>query len=159
MKSQFFLVPKPSAIESQWRLDFHDTEIEVIKDMGCAKPVIRFLKLFRDSNRPLKPLVSYWLKTIVMDMIRTYPDDDWRQGDEAEYFMKSLKHLLGKLEKRNIDYFFDSTSNMLASKVKPATIVDMKNYLEKAITHLEKSENTPECKTTWLKYFNLAKDC
>ena len=155
LKKPFFLVPKPSDIASQWRLDFHDTEIEIIKDMGVAKPVIKFLKLFRDSNPPLKPIVSYWLKTIVMDMVRTYPDDDWRQGEEAEYFLKSLHHLLEKLKQQNIDYFFDRTSNMLASKLKPATIIDMKNYLEKAITGLEKSANTPECKIIWLEYFNL----
>ena len=159
LKKRFFLVPKPSQLPSQWRLDFHDTEIEILKDFGCAKPVIKSLKLFRDCNPQLKSIVSYWLKTIVMDMIRNYPEDDWLQGQEAEYFLKSLKHLLEKLKKKNIDYFFDNTSNMLANKVKPATVFDMAKYLEKVINNLEDTKNTPECKATWLKYFSLVKDC
>ena len=71
---EFFIVPKPSAnLDSEWRLDFHDPEIKIIDNIGCAKPVIKFLKLFRNSNSPLKLLSSYSLKTIVMDMIRNEP--------------------------------------------------------------------------------------
>ena len=42
---EFFIVPKPSAnLDSEWRLDFHDPEIKIIDNIGCAKPVIKFLK-------------------------------------------------------------------------------------------------------------------
>ena len=44
--NEFFIVPKPSAnLDSEWRLDFHDPEIKIINNIGCAKPVIKFLKV------------------------------------------------------------------------------------------------------------------
>ena len=153
LKSKFFLVPKPSCLDSQWRLDFHDTEIEIIKDMGCAKPVIKSLKLFRDSNPQLEKLASYCLKTIVMNMIRSNPDDDWKQGTEAEHFLKALNNLLTALERRKISYFFNENSNLL-SKLKPSTLTDMANYLKKAIKAMEDSQKTSNCRNVWLKYFN-----
>ena len=46
LKNEFFIVPKPSSnLESEWRLDFHDAEIKIIDNIGCAKPVIKFLKV------------------------------------------------------------------------------------------------------------------
>ena len=44
--NEFFIVPKPSSnLDSEWRLDFHDPEIKIIDNIGCAKPVIKFLKV------------------------------------------------------------------------------------------------------------------
>ena len=44
--NEFFIVPKPSSkLDSEWRLDFHDAEIKIIDNVGCAKPVIKFLKV------------------------------------------------------------------------------------------------------------------
>ena len=48
-----------------------------------------------------------------MDMIRNYPKDDWAPAEEAEHFLKALKHLQIKLEQGKIDYFFDNKSNIL----------------------------------------------
>ena len=46
--NEFFIVPKPSAnLDSEWRLDFHDPEIKIIDNIGCAKPVIKFLKVHK----------------------------------------------------------------------------------------------------------------
>ena len=154
--NEFFIVPKPSAnLDSEWRLDFHDPEIKIIDDIGCAKPVIKFLKLFRNSNSPLMLLSSYSLKTIVMDMIRNYPKDDWAPAEEAEHFLKALKHLQLKLEHGKIDYFFDDHSNILwkQGNVKQVQLQNMVNFLKKAIKSLETSQNTPTCKTVWTKYF------
>lgn len=159
LSKRFFIVPKPTEVDSQWRLDFHDAEIELIKDFGIAKPVIKSLKLFRDSNPELKSsnrhnrLASYHLKTIIMDMIRNHPEDDWRQGNEAEYFLRALKHLMKKLDEQKIEYFFDPSSNLL-SKLNPAVILEMTNFLKKVIPKLEESMNTVECKNVWLKYFS-----
>ena len=159
LSKRFFIVPKPTEVDSQWRLDFHDAEIELIKDFGIAKPVIKSLKLFRDSNPELKSsnrhnrLASYHLKTIIMDMIRNHPEDDWRQGNEAEYFLRALKHLMKKLGEQKIEYFFDPSSNLL-SKLNPAVILEMTNFLKKVIPKLEESMNTAECKNVWLKYFS-----
>ena len=159
MNKRFFIVPKPTQLESQWRLDFHDAEIELIKDFGIAKPVIKSLKLFRDCNVELKSssrqdrLASYYLKTIVMEMIKNHPEDDWRQGREAEYFLKALKYLMKKLNDKKIEYFFDGNSNLL-SKLPRTVVLDMENFLKKVIPQLEMSQNTDQCKSVWLKYFN-----
>ena len=48
--NKFFIVPKPSPnLDSEWRLDFHDPEIKIIDNIGCAKPVIKFLKVRKKS--------------------------------------------------------------------------------------------------------------
>ena len=152
LKSEFFVVPKPSSrMESEWRLDFHDPEIKIIDNIGCAKPVIKFLKLFRNMNSPLKMLSSYSLKTIVMDMIRNDPRDDWDPREEASYFIKALKHLLIKLEQGKIGYFFDENSNILW-KVTDIQLSNMSNFLKRTIDRLDKSQNTPECRKVWMKY-------
>ena len=153
--NEFFIVPKPSLnLDSEWRLDFHDPEIKIIDNIGCAKPVIKFLKLFRNSNSPLMLLSSYSLKTIVMDMIRNYPRDDWAPAEEAEHFLKALKHLQIKLEQGKIDYFFDNNSNILKQgNVTQVQLQNMVNFLKEAIKNLEASQNTPTCKTVWTQYF------
>jgi len=65
--NEFFIVPKPSSkLESEWRLDFHDAEIKIIDNVGCAKPVIKFLKawIWSISRRRFrcKPLYSWILR-------------------------------------------------------------------------------------------------
>ena len=85
-------------------------------------------------------------------MIKNNPEDEWRQGNEADYFLRALKHLVKKLDEKKIEYFFDANSNLL-SKLNPVVIIEMKNFLKKVIPQLENSMNTVECKTVWLKYF------
>ncbi len=46
--NEFFVVPKtPKTVQdnTQWRLDFHDPEKEILADKGCVKMVIRLLKV------------------------------------------------------------------------------------------------------------------
>ena len=97
-------------------------------------------------------LSSYSLKTIVMDMIRNDPLDDWAPAEEAQHFLKALKHLELKLQQGKIGYFFDNSSNILW-KVKQVQLSNMENFLKNAIKNLETSQDTPNCKTMWTKYF------
>ena len=88
LKKEFFVVPKPSTSKdpAEWRLDFHDAEKEIIGNKGCAKMVIKLLKLFKAKNN-FNPS-SYLLKSIIMDMIRQEPTWDWEQKEVATYFIK-----------------------------------------------------------------------
>ena len=97
-------------------------------------------------------LSSYSLKTIVMDMIRNDPLDDWAPAEEAQHFLKALKHLELKLQQGKIGYFFDNSSNILW-KVNQVQLSNMENFLKNAIKDLENSQGTPNCKTKWTKYF------
>ena len=45
LEKDFLIVPKPSAIKTEWRVDFHDVEMQIIRDKGCAKPIIKLLKV------------------------------------------------------------------------------------------------------------------
>ena len=70
-KQDAFLVPiSAEKYGPEWSLHFPRVEKEIILNKRCAKPVIRFLKQFRDANKPLVNLKSYALKTVVMTMIR-----------------------------------------------------------------------------------------
>jgi hypothetical protein len=139
-------------LDSEWRLDFHDAEIQIIKDKGCAKPVIKLLKLFRNTNIVMKNLSSYLLKSIVMDLIRTNPSDDWSQDEWSKYFLLALKKLLDKLEMENVDYFFDNRSNILW-KMKSAEMNGISGWLKRVLPKLELSQNTDNCRTVWRPYF------
>ena len=81
-----------------------------------------------------------------------YPRDDWAPAEEAKHFLKALNHLQEKMKEGKIDYFFDSNSNLLRN-ITPVKLQNMVNFLKKAIKQLEASQDTPDCKTVWMKYF------
>ena len=97
-------------------IDFHDVEKEILKEKGCAKLVLKLLKYFRDRNQPINKIFSYALKTIVMEMIRNNPNDEWNDKQLDHHFLKTLKILHRKLENGKIEYFFEPNSNLLENK-------------------------------------------
>jgi hypothetical protein len=46
------------------KIEIDNVEKELTLDKRCAKPVMRFLKQFRDTNKPLVNLKRYALKTV-----------------------------------------------------------------------------------------------
>ena len=51
LKKDGFLVPiSKSKLGPEWALHFPKAEQEILWNLGCAKPVIRFLKQFRDAR-------------------------------------------------------------------------------------------------------------
>ncbi len=88
LKKEFFVVPKPRTSDdpTEWRLDFHDPEKEIIGNKGCAKMVIKLLKLFKSKNN--LNTSSYLLKSIIMDLVRKNPSWDWEEDSLAFYFLE-----------------------------------------------------------------------
>ena len=51
LKKDGFLVPiSKSKLGPEWALHFPKAEQEILWNLGCAKPVIRYLKQFRDAR-------------------------------------------------------------------------------------------------------------
>ena len=112
-----FLVPiSAEKYGPQWSKHFPMTEKNLIWNKKCAKPVIWFLKQFRDVNKPLAKLKSYALKNVVMTMIRNHPEYAWEIGRESFYFLLALEELKRMLEDARIDWIFHPESNILRSK-------------------------------------------
>ncbi|XP_054713086.1 cyclic GMP-AMP synthase-like receptor [Uloborus diversus] len=123
-KLQCFLVPKsyqksnPSPINDQecdrlWRTHFPVAENDIINDKGCVKPVIKLLKLLRDKEN-WKILASYYLKTVVMWMVLSNPNQEyWREDKMGERFIEALKKLADYVKNKKLPYFFSSKQNLL----------------------------------------------
>lgn len=89
----WFLIPKPPRSNSYlWRLHFPNMEKRLIEDFGCVKPIIRLLKITRDSYK--WNLSSYALKTFVMHEVLIYDDKYyWHPGNQGMLFVKLLDRL------------------------------------------------------------------
>ena len=125
-----------------------------MKEKGCAKLVLKLLKYFRDCNQPINKIFSYALKTIVMEMIRNNPYDEWNDKHLAHHFLKTLKILNRKLEDGKIEYFFEPNSNLLENKsMNLESIKSMALWLKNVIQKLENSMGEPYCRKVWMEYF------
>ena len=141
-----FLVPiSAEKYGPEWSVHFPMVEKEILKDKGCAKPVIRFLKQFRDANKPLANLKSYALKTVVMKMIKKYPNYGWEIGSEPHYFLLALEELKRRLEAGRIDWIFHNQSNILRTDQSKS----MAKFVSTALVCMNKDKTFE----TWIKYF------
>ena len=141
-----FLVPiSAEKYGPEWSVHFPMVEKEIILDHGCAKPVIRFLKQFRDANKPLAQLKSYALKTVVMKMIKKYPNYGWEIGSEPHYFLLALEELKKRLEAGRIDWIFHNQSNLLKT--------DESKSMAKFVSTALVCMNNDRRYETWIKYF------
>ena len=136
-----------------WRLDFHLAEDQIIYNFGCVRPVIKLLKHFRDCNEPLRELMdSYKLKTLVMLMIREDPSSLWNKKNMAENFLRALRFMTTRLHQGRIEHIFVERSNLFVN-LKFGQLNHMSAFLRAAIYDLDRSLDTRECRSVWLKYF------
>ena len=130
-------------------------EKEILKEKGCAKLVLKLLKYFRDCNQPIQKIFSYALKTIVLEIIRNDPYDEWDDKQLAHHFLKTLKILNKKLENGKIEFFFEPNNNLLENK-NPESIRSMAGWLKNVIQKLENSMAKPYCRKVWMWYFETS---
>ena len=129
-------------------------EKEILKEKGCAKLVLKLLKYFRDCNQPINKIFSYALKTVVMEIIRNNPNDEWNDKQLAHHFLQTLKILHRKLENGKIEYCFEPNSNLLQNKsINLESIRSMAMWLKNVIQKLENSMGEPYCRKVWMEYF------
>ena len=146
-----FLVPiSAEKYGPEWSVHFPMVEKEILKDKGCAKPVIRFLKQFRDANKPLANLKSYALKTVVMKMILKNPNYKWEIGSEPYYFLLALEELKRRLEEGRINWIFHTQSNILRT--------DESKSMAKFVSTAWVCLNNDRRYETWKKYFTYPKN-
>lgn len=147
-KQDAFLVPiSAEKYGPEWSLHFPRVEKEIILNKRCAKPVIRFLKQFRDTNKPLVNLKSYALKTVVMTMIKDHSEYAWEIGREPYYFLLALEELKRRLEDRKINWMFHKESNIPRTK-------ESERMLQIVSTAFS-CMNADQTYETWIKYFRI----
>ena len=143
----FFAIPKPGPSELDWPIHFPYAEKEIIFDLGCVKPVIRVLKLFRDSNPVLSEVKSYALVTIVMKMIRE-DFQFWIQNRPSICFLSALENLEKAINSGHLGWFFDERCNKLPQKdFPPNKCKEIAQFLHAAILKMKQNE------TNWHEYF------
>ena len=147
LEKDFFAIPKLGPCDLDWGIHFPSAEKKIIKDLGCVKPVIRYLKLFRDSNQPLSKVKSYVLLTVVMKMIRK-DFDCWTQNSQSFCFLSALENLEKAISMGVLGWFFDEKCNILPEKYyPPQKCAEMSNFLREAICDMKRSEKN------WRVYF------
>ena len=123
------------------------TEKHLIWNKKCAKPVIRFLKQFRDVNKPLAKLKSYALKNVVMTMIKNHPEYAWEIGRESFYFLLALEELRRMLQNGRIDWIFHPECNIL--DLRSNDIDKMLYFVSDALADMNENRTYE----TWKRYF------
>ena len=95
------------------------------------------------------------MKKIVVQLILDDPNDDWNNGQLANYFLKALKFLCKKLQSGKIEdtvYIFGSGSVLFYEK-KPGSMKKMVRWLNGVIQDVEQSMFQPNCENVWKSYF------
>ena len=140
LRMDFFAIPKLGPSDLDWGIHFPSAEKKIIKNLGCVKPVIRYLKLFRDTNQPLSKVKSYALVTVVMKMIRR-DFNFWIQNSPFLCFLSALENLEKVIRIGYCGWFFNEKCNILPEKYyPPQKCAEMSNFLRKAICDMKRSE-------------------
>ena len=101
--------------ELTWRRSFSIEEKEKLKDWdsGCRKMVIRMVKVLREIDPTLKPLTSYLVKTVVMNMDRDV-QAEWTVDNLGDRFVDVLNELKECLFHGYLPHHVLSGNNLLA---------------------------------------------
>ena len=95
-----------------WRRSFSIEERQKLKEWngGCKKMVVRMVKVLREVDPALKPLESYLVKTIVMNIERDKPCE-WSVDHLAARFIDVLNELMECLFRGYLSHHFLSGNN------------------------------------------------
>ena len=97
----------------------------------------------------MSPIKSYFLKTIVMEMISLNPDEKWKAEDELFYFQRVLEKLKLTLKTRKLNWFFDSSCNVFPNKISKTKTDVMVDFLDQALSTMVETDYF-----SWRTYFS-----
>ncbi|XP_032688739.1 cyclic GMP-AMP synthase-like isoform X2 [Odontomachus brunneus] len=137
----WFLVPKPlnnknisDAEENQyWRLSFYEFEKVILSKYGRAKPIIRHLKKFRDTQN-LKCIASYYIETLCFHHLHIFKE---QRKSSTSLFFTMLKQLFEAFHDRCIKYYWDENVNLL-EKIEYNEMKNIEKRLFNIIKNIEK---------------------
>ncbi|XP_013409851.1 putative nucleotidyltransferase MAB21L1 [Lingula anatina] len=129
------ICPADPKNEALWRISFSKAEKYVMRyedfgdPRGRRKQCSSFLKTIREANKEaMRPLVSYHLKTLVLNDCMKWPkDESWTHELLSQRFVGLLWHLDDALERRKLPHFFIKKCNLLA----PYDMVDLQELATK----------------------------
>ncbi|XP_015925555.1 cyclic GMP-AMP synthase-like receptor [Parasteatoda tepidariorum] len=143
---QAFLVPKPpnplsAEARLMWRCHSPKPEEDIMYNVGCAKSVIKLLKLLRDKEK-WSILASYYLKTVVMWMIieNSGTSDFWKENHIVERFFEALEKLAECVGRKKIPYIFNTDCNLI-EKIGHQEAYDISNRLNSFIRNINRDRN------------------
>ena len=139
-----------------WRLEFKEAEFQLINGHGSLKKVLKILKYFRKIHiYKMTKVKTYFLKTIIMHMVRDYPNKNWSEQNIARDFIEALKHLQSAYEKKVLSSFFIEQKNIFEN-VKPSSFPIISDWLKETIENMESALHLEyhKCEMIWRKYFS-----
>ncbi|KAL6442149.1 hypothetical protein ACFW04_002446 [Cataglyphis niger] len=115
----WFAVPKPlnnskakfnDAPHRYWRLCFYEFEKDILDGHGRAKPIIRHLKKFRDTQN-WKTIASYYIETLCLNELDIFQISNKKSF--TSLFFTMLQKLREAFRKGTITYYWDKNLNLL----------------------------------------------
>ncbi|KAJ8665167.1 hypothetical protein QAD02_006829, partial [Eretmocerus hayati] len=146
-RRNWLVVAKPfkDAVQSNnilWRLCFYEQEKEFLE--GDVKPVIRMMKMFRDTQG-FHQICSYFIETIFYHMIENEHEFklEFVRAPKTSLFIKALRNLENALKNAWLPYFWHPQYNLLG-KINRATLKNWAGRMNQIISTLEKGiDNDP----------------
>eukprot|EP00112_Aurelia_sp_Birch-Aquarium-sp1_P015281 Seg3373.3 transcript_id=Seg3373.3/GoldUCD/mRNA.D3Y31 product="Cyclic GMP-AMP synthase" protein_id=Seg3373.3/GoldUCD/D3Y31 len=128
-RHKYHCVPKKGPKSNLWRITHFSAEKRLLEEPGCAKKVIKLLKLFRDRRgEKWKRMASYYLKSIVMYMISDERRISWRENHIGQRYFDALTILNERLILHYIPFYPDAKENLLR-RVGKTTVEKMQKDL------------------------------
>ncbi|XP_025163166.1 cyclic GMP-AMP synthase-like [Harpegnathos saltator] len=137
-----FLVPKPlsnknifyanSRPSHYWRLSFYIFEKDMLSKYGRAKPIIRQLKKFRETQN-WKSIASYYIETLCFHHLERF---ETRESNTSLLFTM-LENLHEAFEISCIKHYWDKNINLLEN-IEKDEMMNMKGRLYNIIRNIRK---------------------
>eukprot|EP00112_Aurelia_sp_Birch-Aquarium-sp1_P025307 Seg8354.1 transcript_id=Seg8354.1/GoldUCD/mRNA.D3Y31 product="Cyclic GMP-AMP synthase" protein_id=Seg8354.1/GoldUCD/D3Y31 len=135
-RHKYHCVPKKGPKSNLWRITHFSAEKRLLEEPGCAKKVIKLLKLFRDRRgEKWKRMASYYLKSIVMYMISDERRISWRENHIGQRYFDALTILNERLIQHYIPFYPDAKENLLR-RVGKTTVEKMQKDLETVLKEI-----------------------
>ncbi|RLU23970.1 hypothetical protein DMN91_004178 [Ooceraea biroi] len=140
----WFAVPKPLnndrgyfGVEEYryWRMSFYEYEKDILSCNGRAKPIIRHLKKFRDTQQ-WKSISSYYIETLCLQELDIFQNSD--RVSCTSLFFTMLEKLSIVFHDRKLNSYWTNNLNLL-DNISDAEFQNMEGRLNNIIKDIKRN--------------------
>jgi len=118
--------------EMSWRISYSLEEkeklVDIDRDNGCRKQVLRILKALLNREAGLQKLTSYHMKTALLHEVDAVDDvDSWRPSKLVPRVIGVLRRLYRMAKQEHFPHYFDPEINLLDEIPNPSTVTNIRD--------------------------------
>lgn len=143
-------VAKPrDADQDSWRHSFSVEEKRKLQnidgpDNGCRKKVVRILKVVRDNEAGLDKMISFYLKSKIIQMSDRQPQLDWSEKNLPMRLRDVMLEISEDMERGVLKHHFDNSVNLLHDLSQPVRM-NIASRLKKIATNARTAKEVFKC--------------